>query len=393
MKKILFLGYVVPPEESNISIAGNKMQWYILKYLSRMEEIEISCVTVTPMAAFPHNRLLRSKYKTEQLFPGVVSHRVAFCNIPIIKQIWQIASMYCKAKELVGKHGVDTVLTFNLFPQVGIPMRILKKKYKVDTVCVLADLPIDDTSNRNILLRWLRERFDKSTWKSMQICERYVALNENAMKQYLPQKPYIIVDGGIEPDEFPLQPNDWDGKEKNLVYTGALVEYSGIMNQIAAMELLEDKSIVLDIYGDGELRSEIERIAAENTRIRYHGKVSNQEAMLAQQSAWLLVNPRPVESDIAKVTFPSKIFEYLMSGRPVMTTRLNGFSSEYDDLLFWVEGDTAFALAEKINGIAELESGELEKRSIAAREYLLKNKTWEKNAEKIHQFIVASLGE
>ena len=178
-----------------------------------------------------------------------------------------------------------------------------------------------------------------------------------------------------------------------MIYTGALVDYSGIMNLVAAVDLLKDESIVLDIYGDGALKPDIQRIAEENKRIRYHGRVSNQEAMQAQQSAWLLVNPRPTQSHIAMVTFPSKIFEYLMSGRPVMTTRLNGFSADYDDLLFWVDGDTPEALAARINRIGTMEDAQLTQQAQTAREYLLKHKTWEQNARRIHDFLVEILGE
>jgi glycosyltransferase involved in cell wall biosynthesis len=394
VKKIIFLGYVVPPEEAEGSVAGNKMQWNTVRQLSALDDVQVVCVTVTPMTPFPHNKTIRYKSQKATLFPGVDNHRVAFWNLPVIKQFSQIVGVYRTAKRLVRKFGADTLLCFNLFPQIGIPMKWLKRKFsKLDTVCLLADLPIDDTPDRKGFSRILRAMMDSATWKSMQKCDRYVALNENAMKTYLPGKPYIIVDGGIDPDEFPKTLLGWNGKEKNIIYTGALVDYSGIMNLIAAMDLIEDKSIVLDIYGDGVLKPEVERIAGENSRIRYHGRVSNQEAMQAQQSAWLLANPRPVMTDIAQVTFPSKIFEYLMSGRPVMTTRLNGFSEDYDSLLFWVEGDSPEALAGCINSISKYEDDALTCRARSAREYLLKHKTWEHNAHRIYQFLLDTLGE
>ena len=226
----------------------------------------------------------------------------------------------------------------------------------------------------------------------MRKCKNYIALNENAIKKYAPDSSYIIVDGGIEPSEFSEKTCGWSGEEKNIIYTGALVDYSGIMNLVNAMPLVEDDSIVLDIYGGGPLQSEIERISEQNPRIRFHGSVDNKTAITAQQSAWLLANPRPIGSEIAKVTFPSKIFEYLMSERPVMTTRLNGFSKDYDELLYWIDGETPADIAECINKINAESSEVLLERAMAAREYLLKNKTWEINAEKIHRFITDSVG-
>lgn len=388
MRNILFLGYVVSAGQPGTSVAGNKMQWNTVHQLSALDGINITCVTVTPMASFPREKTVYSTYSKDALFPRVDNHRVAFWNIPIIKQLSQILSVYRTAKRLVKQTGADTLLCFNLFPQIGIPMRWLKRKFpQLDTICLLADLPLDDDPNRKGVSKWLRSVFDKSTWKSMRQCDRYIALNENAMKTFLPDKPYIFVEGGINPDEFSDTPLGWDGKERNIVYTGALVDYSGIMNLIAAMEQLDDPSVVLDIYGDGILRSEVERITAQNSRIRYHGCVSNQEAMHAQQSTWLLANPRPVASDIAQVTFPSKIFEYLMSGRPVMTTRLNGFSEDYDAILFWTDGDTPEQLAQCINAIRKTEDDLLTQRAERARAYLLEHKTWQQNARRIQAFI------
>ena len=98
MKKIVYLGYVVPPEEANstsgASVAGNKMQWNIVKNLSLVEGVEVTCVTVTPLAAYPREKQIYQKYEKEELFPGVISHRVSYCNLPVIKQIWQIMSVY-----------------------------------------------------------------------------------------------------------------------------------------------------------------------------------------------------------------------------------------------------------------------------------------------------------
>lgn len=388
MKKIVFLGYIVPPAKASGSVAGNKMQWNTVKQLAALEDVQISCVSITPMPVFPRGKKIWHGYQKEVLQSGVENHRVGFCNLPVIKQLWQSVAMYLQAKKVVKQTGADIVFCFNLFPQIGLPMRWLKRKFPhLDTVCLLADLPIDDNPDRKGFSKWLRAMFDNSTWKSMELCQRYVALNENAMKTYLPGKPYIIVDGGIDPEEFADTPAGWDGKERNIIYTGALVDYSGIMNLIKAMDLVKDENIVLDIYGGGLLRNAVEQAAKENSRIRFHGSVSNKEAMQAQQKAWLLANPRPVTTDIAQVTFPSKIFEYLMSGRPVMTTRLNGFSEDYDKLLFWIEGDTPADIAQQINAISEIEDFALTQRAQNARAYMLKNKTWQQNAIRIREFL------
>lgn len=93
MKKIVYLGYVVNPEEANrilgASVAGNKMQWNVVKNLSQYEDIEMTCVTISPMAAFPKGKKIFQKRWEEELINGVKSIRIGFCNLPVIKQFWQ----------------------------------------------------------------------------------------------------------------------------------------------------------------------------------------------------------------------------------------------------------------------------------------------------------------
>ena len=393
---IIYLGIISRPEDigkiGEASVAGNKMQYNLLKYLSRYEDMQIDVVSFHPYKAFPKCKKLFIGKVKEQLFDNVDLWQVGYPNLPVIKQLIIPLTTRNMAKKLIRSKD-DVLMLFDMYPNQGVPMRMLRKKVNDRTVCLLADLSIGGVVKEHGLRKILRRFYDKSTLSNMEICKNYIVLNENAAKEFVPHSQYMVMDGGVEPSEYPAETAGWDGREKNIIYTGALVDYSGIMNLIQAVKLLADKNIVLDIYGDGALKPEVERIAAENPRIRYHGRVSNQQAMQAQQSAWLLANPRPTQSHIAQVTFPSKIFEYLMSGRPVMTTRLNGFSADYDQLLFWVEENTPEALAACVDAVSSMDDEELTQRAQNARSYLLTHKTWEQNACKVRRFLVDTLGE
>lgn len=392
---IVYLGIISRPEDigkiGEASVAGNKMQYNLLKYLSKYDDFEIDIVSFHPYKSVKHSKKLFVKTTKENLFENVDLWQVGYVNLPIVKQIIIPLTTYFRAKKLVRSRD-DVLFLYDMYPNQGVPMSMLRKKVKDKTLCLLADLSVGQIEGKKGLKKVLRILYENSTLSNMRKCKNYIALNENAMQEYAPESRYIIVDGGIEPSEFAQKEYFWPEEEKNIIYTGALVDYSGIMNLIKAMDLIEDKNIVLDIYGDGPLKNEIEQIAKENERIRYHGRVDNKTAIKAQQSAWLLANPRPIESKIAKVTFPSKIFEYLMSERPVMTTRLNGFSKDYDDILYWIDGETPKDIANCVNNINKETAEVLLERAKCAREYLLKNKTWEINAKRIHEFMVETFG-
>ena len=393
MKKIVYLGYVVTPEEANhasgASVAGNKMQWNVIKNLALRKDVEITCITVTPLASYPSEKNIYQKYEKKELVPGVTSHRISYCNLPVVKQFWQIMSMYRTAKRIIRDTEAETIFCFNLFPQIGIPMRWLKKKNpKLDTVCLLADLPIDDKTDRKGVSTWLRSFFEKSTWKSMKICDRYIVLNKHVIDKYLPSKEYIVIDGGvdevdIEKYNMPVQ----KGNEHNILYCGALTEYNGILNLIEAREILSKKDIILDIYGSGYLENIVKNAALKNPQIRFHGRVSNQEVMQKQKEAWLLINPRVVNDPIAQVTFPSKTFEYLLSGTPVLSTRLNGYTHEYDEAMIYLENDSPENIALAIEKISSYSANKLEKIADQGKKLVVECRNWEVQSSKILDFL------
>lgn len=392
MKKILFMGYVLSPEEANYfsgaSIAGNKMQWNIVKNLASINDVKVSCVTITPLATYPHDKNIFQSFHKKEILPGVISYQISYVNVPIIKQIWQIFSVYKIAKKIIKKQKIDLIFCFNLFPQIGIPMRILKKIFgNLDVVCLLADLPLDDNTERRGASRWLRQKFENSTLKSMKHCDKYIVLNEQVIKKYLPGVSFIVIDGGVDEDDIKKydEPNK-KSLEHNILYSGALTEYNGILNLLQALEYLKNTDIFLDIYGNGYLEEVVRKAANCNSHIRYYGRVDNEIVIKKQKEAWILINPRVVRDPIAEVTFPSKTFEYMLSGTPILSTRLNGYSDEYDGKMLFLDEGTAEEIAKKILEIRNMDEEKLQQIAINAKNFIIRERKWSVQAIKIKEF-------
>ena len=220
----------------------------------------------------------------------------------------------------------------------------------------------------------------------LKACENYIVLNSYVAEKYLPGKPYIVVDGGIEEDETQIQKANKSG-QKNVLFCGALTEYNGIVRLLEAMELVQHEDVVLDIYGGGYLEKKVEQAAQTMKNVCYHGKVENTVILEKQREAWLLINPRVVNDPISLVTFPSKTFEYLLSGTPILSTRLNGYGNEYEGKIFFSDGDSPEALAKAIDEIAEMDSSQLELVAKEAREFVLREKTWKSQTKRVIEFL------
>lgn len=384
---VLFIGYAVESKKADeltgASVAGNKMQLNIIKNL--LKEFDVNSITVWPVAAFPKDKNLYIKELDIKIIDNFETRRIGFLNIPIVKQIWQTLSVYKTAKDFVKK---DTIIfTFNSFPQVGLPMMWLKRKYKCRTISMLADLPIDDKSSRRFISKLLRGMFDYLTNIAIESADRIIVLNKNAAEIFAPNKKYIVIEGGIDPIyNLSDKPNSTI-LAKNIVYSGALTPYSGILNLVEAMKYVEKQGIILEIFGSGELEGIVKEISSKTKNVYFKGKVGNQEMQSIQRGALLLVNPRLIADPISKVTFPSKIFEYMVSGTPVLTTKLSGYSEEYLDKMFVVDSDDSKIIADKINYIMKLPNSDLEELAFNAKKFIMENKTWDTQCDKIIKYI------
>lgn len=387
---LLFLGYAVSKQRSKelsgISIAGNNMQIALLKELYRYDDINLSVITVPPVATFPKDKKIIWNTKKQEIENNICAVEVGFINIPILKQISQSFTTYISAKKIIKQQPDTVILTFNMFPQIGAPSLKMKNKYGTEVVALLADPPID-IKKRNILESFVRKAYYKKTERYIEQADKLIVLNDELIKLYAPNKPYIVIDGAIDISEF----KDGKSKEKitkkNIVFSGALTEYNGIREAISAMSYVSNESITLDIYGNGPLEEYVKQQAKTNKNVKYYGSVDNDTMRKLQQEAFLLINPRTIDDQMSRLTFPSKILEYMMSGTPILTTRLNGFSEDYFDKMFFVKTNEPEELGKAIDEIALLPECELSEIAKRAYEFVTTKKTWSVQAAEIVKFL------
>ncbi len=118
------------------------------------------------------------------------------------------------------------------------------------------------------------------------------------------------------------------------------------------------------------------------------GRVDNKEVVEKERQATLLVNPRPVNEEFTLYSFPSKNMEYMVSGTPVLTTRLPGMPEEYYNYVYTIGGEGAGAVTEALKKLLEKPQEELFKKGEAARRFVLNKKNNVLQAERIKRLLV-----
>ena len=380
---IVYVGSCVDANETNaynaVSIAGNKMQNGILYGLDTRCNIR-KVISVPPVKMFRKcGDKMFVKSNIDKINDDIDIKKIGFVNIPIMKQICVFFSLLINIIRECSRKEETLLMTYNTLSYTALPCIVVGKLFGIKTVGIIADLPI--IKKKNILKR-VEDLIEIDLIKRFSIL---IPLTKYIAEDFAPSVPYIVVEAGQ--NEQLLSLNDKKSKENfDIVFSGTLNSLSGIELAISAMRLIKQNNVFLHIYGRGELEDYVVRAVKENENIIFHGFVNNEEMMKIQQDANILICPRLLDSFTTKYTFPSKVLEYMMSGKPVICNDLPGIPSEYHEYINIPKEATDEAWAEMLIKIKNNYQEYLSK----ARKgfgYANKFKNWQYQGEKIYNFL------
>ncbi len=219
--------------------------------------------------------------------------------------------------------------------------------------------------------------------------DSYVLLSE-AMAQVMPvkHKPYTVIEGMYKGGDEPACGSTDKYGDFTVLYAGSLHSKYGIMSLVDAVRGIENSGMRLLIYGSGEAEDRIRSASEEDSRICFGGSISHREILCEERRASLLVNPRPVDDEYVKYSFPSKNMEYMASGTPVLLTDIPSLPEEYKQYVFLAEDGSAESLRREIEALADKEAYESAlARAGSARNFILENKTSAIQAGKLIEFL------
>ena len=198
-------------------------------------------------------------------------------------------------------------------------------------------------------------------------------------------KPCMVMEGSV--DFTMKKDNIVKKKTKNIVYTGALFERYGLEKLITAFLKINDADLRLHFYGEGPMVNNILDYSRRDERIAYKGVLLNKDLVIVQLDAYLLVNPRPTNEELCLYSFPGKNMEYMVSGTPTLTTKLQGMPNSYLPHVFLIEDETINGIKKSIETILLLPDSKLKKMGSNAKKFVLENKNNFIQAERITQFL------
>lgn len=304
-----------------------------------------------------------------------------FCNLTgnTFSRAFKKRKFVKKAVADFSKDLSEGVLIIDSLSPIALDLAKEAKKNNIRIVTHITDfLEFLLPEANNALIKLKNNLLIKRFYKQFEYTDVFVLLTL-AMKDKLKigKRKYLVMDG-ICDDELNNAPDEAkfnDVQDKKIfLYSGALCYKYGLKNLVDGFLQAECENGELHLYGDGDYVSELRDICAKNPTVKYFGTIPNEEMVIAQRKATFLVNPRPIGDEYTKYSFPSKNIEYMVSGRPVITTKLPCMTEEYNPYVYYFEEDTKDGIANSIKKYAGFSDTDISNKGLCAKKFILDQK-------------------
>lgn len=398
--KIFYCGSVCGGDVFNKTVAESKVkpsasaqnfETALIKGFSACDGVEVTVASAESVAAFPNGNRLFLKKRKDRLTSDITADIVPAINLPYIKNVCHAngtAALFrrwlktCKADE------PKCAFLYGLYP--GVAKKMLKecRKSGCSIFAVITDVPatmFTYTKSKNILKRLFSGSYRNLAVGLQDKFDGYVFLTKQMSEAVAPSKPFVVIEAIADSTLFDSLPDVKKAEPRTVMYAGALYRKYGVDMIVSAFEKTEN-DCELQLFGSGDMESELAEKSKENPRIRYCGRVSRDEILKREREATLLLNFRNGEDEYTKYSFPSKMTEYMLSGTPLFTSRLDGIPEEYYAYVYSTSAKDAEQLAREMDEI--LSDGEaLSEMGRRAREFVMNKKNEKCQAGKIVDFL------
>lgn len=400
--KILYYGTVCDEKLYNQILELSTEPYMVAQYsfetalLSEIVEkktnIECQYIPITP--TFPAYKKVfffrRAKYNAD----NILVKYIPAINLPVIKFISIfISTLLISIKWSVKNHHESNRLilsSINYLP-VSCANHIVARIFAQKNVCIFTDT----TEFRNIperiksygfLKRNLWPFYSKIVHWTENEYDGYILFSKY-MNEIINQKkrPYVVAEGMFNEKDIDL--NSKPERKNSILFAGSLFKQYGVLQVISAFSLIPKLDYELWIVGSGELNDEIKDKIGRNENIKFFGFLPRNDVFQLEKSASLLINIRDPQERFTRYSFPSKLFEYLASGTPVLTSRLLGIPDEYHDYLFFTETIDPEKIGIDIMKILNLSQKTRDEIGTNNRHFILSEKNASRQTEIILNFL------
>lgn len=320
----------------------------------RVSDLNLEIISLFGTEYFPRGTLVFKRQHSE--IQGL--HYLGFINLPFLREASVFFSTcisifrWCAARRHEGPRYLFS--SYHFLP-VSLAIVIMGKLLRVPRVVTFTDLSLFIYSAQRISKMPVYKRlFIRPYVRLVKMLEQsydgYVLFSAHMNPVVNPRaKPSVVVEGIY--NDSALGTVNPDRCENAIAHAGTLNREYGIGKILEAFALLEDPTLELWLIGSGDMDREIAEKSLSDPRIKHFGLLPREAVFRHLSEAKLLVNLRNPDDIYTRYSFPSKLFEYMASGTPVLTTKLPGIPAEYYPYLYSVDNLNSNTIAEVVRAI------------------------------------------
>lgn len=367
--KLIMCGTMVPSEYENriqyLSNAANRFQLNFVKEMKKECAIKIYSYLGIAVDEKVQKELsqengdVKVHFRTADRLTGVMIYK------RVVKQALKQA---------------DCLLTYNVtYAWMFAPA--LARRLGKKSALILADYSGEESYHS-----FVRRLYARLHLKVIQKYDVVIGLSETTRRYLKPNQRFLCVEGGIDQDVY-----DYFGQSSadehqhedgitTYMYAGILEPVTGVDMLLKAFFKISNPAIRLKISGKGSLEKLVQEATKRDERITYLGCVPYEEYLCNLQQADVLVNPRNMNLPENDNNFPSKIMEYLATGKPIISTRFPGWEK--------YNGHIAFCES-TVDGLqAALESADVGKDGVKEQRKFAASFLWSNQVKKIQSLLM-----
>ena len=362
------------------SVAGNK---FSINMARALDELSCGNLSFVSTVALPDS-IDRSSLEIWKGKPLLIAKRGKHFLLSELKLRASIKKILRKIRLSNPEEDVAVIIENSPFA-AATAAASMKRRLNLRLYSITIDTPFTRAFNDKGLLGKINKLLFKFGIKAMQKFDGLISFTENVKKDLQIDIPFCqFAIGCNEEDIAGCKPNITS--ERTAVYAGTLIYYNGIKELIEAYALLGNE-YKLDIYGYGPLEDFVKEAVKKHSNISFCGRFSPCDTMGILSKYNLLINPRILDSSIENFTFPSKLIDYILAGKNVLSSEFKTLPKEYKDFVYTIDNVDPHLISGVIIQIFADDVSAREARAEAAIEYIKENQTYKKQSESIIRFI------
>lgn len=403
MKKIVWIGLAASDslfeelvQKGYYHAAAHVAQKNIIEGLNQISDCGIDFISGFMMPHFPKGKDLvthRRKWQYEKKSEGI---GISSVNIKYIDVAVRSYLMKRESIRWAENHLNDDVTVFVYaasYPYLKGALEIKKRVKKSKVYLIVPDLPQYMELKPTRLKKFLKDKNWKYLNEAILSCDGWILFTKHMMDFLkLPPAKCIVMEGSINLSELTesssIHKTFMNNNKIILMYSGSLDLKYGIPELLKAFSTIFDDNYELWITGRGNGQTLIEEYQRKDKRIKYFGFLSSRlEVLELQNQSTALMNMRMPSEKASAYCFPSKIFEYLLSGKPVLSFRMPGIPDEYYNYLIEMKSQNIEDIRNAILNIGSMKPCEREDIGKRGKDFVITEKNNYVQAKKICDFI------